>query len=92
MIECKKCGSFNLRGTKYCQKCGQYLENQSKKGFLKSLSWKNIAGIGGRGISIAPLCLTLMEGNGVFTEESKIYIYLFRLWETYLTYLAIIPM
>lgn len=69
MVECKRCGGFNLPDTKYCQKCGQHLENRKKKGFLKSASWKNVAGMGSKGISIAPLFLTLMENKDVFTES-----------------------
>lgn len=71
MIECKACGYFNLPDTRYCQKCGQYLESKRKKSFFHNLRWGNVAGLGSKGISIAPLTLTLMENNHTFTEKSE---------------------
>ena len=52
-MKCKKCGTENLDGTKYCQNCGNELKLKNS-----SLPWGNakaLAGLGHKGSSIAPL-------------------------------------
>lgn len=68
MIECRACGYFNLPDTRYCQRCGKHLT--LKKSFFQNLRLGGLAGMGGRGVSIAPLTLTLKENNNSFTERS----------------------
>ena len=51
---CNSCGCYNLPNTCYCQKCGNYIATQRKPSFFEGLRLEGIAGMGGRGISIAP--------------------------------------
>lgn len=49
MILCKKCSFKNYDGTKFCQRCGERLP------YKKLFNLNGIAGMGMRGVSIAPL-------------------------------------
>lgn len=49
MVLCRKCNFQNYDGTKFCQKCGEKLPCKS------FLNLNGIAGMGMKGVSIAPL-------------------------------------
>lgn len=56
MIQCKKCKFENYDKTRYCQQCGEALhKSHSLKVLVKSFNIGSIAGIGAKGVSIAPI-------------------------------------
>lgn len=59
MVSCKKCGFENYDGTKFCQRCGEGLPCK------RSMNLNGIAGMGMKGVSIAPLVAGAVE------EQSK---------------------
>lgn len=67
---CNACGCYNLPNTCYCQKCGNYIATQRKPSFFEGLRLEGIAGMGGRGISIAPATSIIMEKGHKFVGES----------------------
>lgn len=54
-VSCKKCKFLNDQNALYCQNCGSLLKNKSLKKFIKSFNFNNVAGLGQKGVSIAPL-------------------------------------
>lgn len=62
---CKKCSFENESAARFCQGCGAKLpQKRSAKEFLDSLDLKDVAGIGTRGLSIAPMAGRVIEDQG----------------------------
>lgn len=55
MCLCKYCGFQNFDGTRYCQKCGKKIIRKGLRAFFRGADFSNLAGMGARGVSIAPL-------------------------------------
>ena len=71
MVLCEKCSFENYDGTKFCQKCGEKLSyKKSIKKFLKNANLNGLAGMGMKGVSLAPLAgknTTIKKSNHVKT-------------------------
>jgi len=53
---CTNCSFDNSNAASYCQNCGSKLKKaRSLKQFIKSINWGSVAGLGNKGVSIAPL-------------------------------------
>jgi predicted amidophosphoribosyltransferase len=63
MILCKKCSFENYDGTRFCQRCGKKLSHRG------SFNLSGLAGMGMKGVSIAPLAARTVEAQA--TEEFK---------------------
>lgn len=55
MIKCDNCNFENDAATKYCQNCGNLLKQKKIIKIIKSFNFGSIAGMGSKGVSIAPL-------------------------------------
>lgn len=71
MIKCNLRNYFNITGTRYCQKCGNFIKRKSFVNFFKGMNFGGIAGLGSRGVSIAPATQLTMEISGKFEKYSK---------------------
>lgn len=62
---CKKCSFENESAARFCQGCGAMLpKKRSAKEFLDSLDLKDIAGIGTKDLSMAPMAGRVIEDQG----------------------------